>query len=109
MQQAIQPQFEVEVLKGKEKVTRVFFEDGARKEVVEEVPKGWMVYFPAGHSIRVRSQKEMNRMGFDQSPTMLDMESGEEVSTGMSLKTNAQRKSRSRGKSSATGGIMKDG
>jgi len=112
MQQAqnIQPAFEVEALEGKEKVTRTFFDDGVMKQETDEVPRGWNVYFPAGHSIRIRSETEMRRLGFLEAPSLLDMESGEAVqSMNMSLKENARRKTRSRKRSSATGGILKDG
>jgi len=112
MQQAqnIQPMFEVEILEGTEKVTRTYFDDGVMQTATEEVPRGWNVYFPAGHSIRIRTDTEMRRLGFLESPSLLDMESGESVqSMNMSLKENTRRKTRSRKKSSATGGIMKDG
>ena len=110
--QDIKPAFEVEILEGNEMVTRQFFDDGILKKVEESVPKGWMVYFPAGHSIRVRSETELRRLGFHNAPNLLDMESDDEgvIGTGsLSLKENARRKTRSRKKSASTGGIMKDG
>jgi len=112
MQQAqdIKPAFEVEALTGKEKVTRSFYEDGVFKQVDESVDKGWMIYFPNGTSIRIRSEDEMRRLGFLEAPNLLDMESGDEVmNRNMSLKENARRKTKSRKSSSATSGVMKDG
>jgi len=113
MQQAqdVKPAYEVEMLEGKEMVTRSYYEDGTYKQVEEKVDRGWMVYFPNGHSIRVRSSDEMRRLGFMDAPNLLDMETGEEVhNPKVSLKENARRKTRSRKpQSAATGGILKDG
>ena len=109
-QQDIKPAYEVEALEGTQEVTLTKLVDGVITQTVEEVPLGWMVYFPAGHSIRVRTIEELHRMGFDAPPDLLDMESGETVAlSNTSLKENTRRKTRSRKKSSATGGITKDG
>ena len=108
--QDIKPSFEIELLDGNEKVTRSFYEDGVYKQVEETVPRGWNVYFPNGSGIRIRSSEEMRRLGFLEAPNLLDMDSGDEVMPqNLSLKENARRKTKSRKKSSATGGIMKDG
>jgi hypothetical protein len=112
MQQAqdVKPAFEVEHLEGQETVTRNFYKDGVFTQEDEEIDKGYMVYFPNGHSIRVRTDKEMRRLGFLENPELLDMESGETVQQGnMTLKENSRRKTKTRNKTSATSGVMKDG
>lgn len=48
-------------------------------EEAVEYDGGWMVYFPAGHSIRVETREEMIRLGFMEPPPVIDMETGEEV------------------------------
>lgn len=105
--QDVKPEFEVEILEGTEKVIRSFYEKGVFKEVEETVPKGFMVYFPAGHSIRIRHMVEMRRLGFDQAPNLIDMESGEAVPmSNTSLKETSRRKTRvTRGKQAATTGV----
>jgi hypothetical protein len=44
-----------------------------------EVDAGWMVYFPSGSSIRVWTQEELERQGFDNSPPLVDMDTGDIV------------------------------
>jgi len=100
----IKPRFQVEKLKGKQtrKVYRyvpqprldpegnqMVSEDGVKlwgksKLVVEEVtePLGYMVYFPKGHSVHIRTEQELRALGFDRSPTLVDLESGEEMEDG---------------------------
>lgn len=65
-------------------------------QVEVEVPKGWMVYFPNGSSIHVPTEREMRRLKFDQDPTLIEMNSGEEVEGefSMSLKSRSARKTR---------------
>lgn len=81
MNENVKPAFQV-VYRDKpyttQKVKRV---DGAFVyENVEE--KGyWMVYFPQGHSIRITKEAELKRLGFDQSPSLVDMKEGEVVGT----------------------------
>jgi hypothetical protein len=62
----------------------------------KEVDAGWMVYFPNGSSIHVWTKEEMERQGFLESPTLIDMESGEGVPTPdhQSLKDRAEQKER---------------
>lgn len=43
----------------------------------KKVDAGWMVYFPNGSSIRVWSEEEMARQGFDLPPDLVDMDNGE--------------------------------
>lgn len=42
-------------------------------EIVEE-PGGYMVYFPKGHSIRVRTRAELERLGFHKKPKRVAMD-----------------------------------
>jgi len=54
------------------------------QEVTEEM-KTWMVYFPAGHSIRFcgeRGWKELVKLGFHLRPRMIDMDTGDVVDVG---------------------------
>lgn len=44
---------------------------------VEHEPAGYLVTFPNGHSIRVRDQAELARLGFDAEPGLIDMLSGQ--------------------------------
>jgi|TARA_R110000751_G_scaffold16789_4_gene52772 hypothetical protein len=55
---------------------------------------GWMVYFPSGSSIRVWTEEEMLRQGFLSDPTLVNMETGDDmgpVSSG-SLKSRSEQK-----------------
>ena len=54
---------------------------------------GYMVYFPNGSSIHVRSDEEMERLGFDHEPDLIDLDTGEiDVKGGStSLKRKAER------------------
>ena len=109
--QDVKPEFEVEIMEGTEVITRSFYQDGKFTQKEETVPKGYMVYFPSGHSIRVRSMAEMRRLGFDQSPNLIDMESGEQIpKSNSSLKEHSRRKTRkTRASPSATGGVQASG
>lgn len=60
-----------------------------------EAPFGYMVYFPQGHSLRVKSLEELRRLGFHRQPGLVDMESGEvikEDTETLSLKDRVLRK-----------------
>lgn len=49
-------------------------------ELVEVVvPEAWDIYFPGGHMIRVEHRDEMYRLGFMTNPSVIDMETGDEV------------------------------
>ena len=65
---------------------------------VRIVPIGYMVYFPAGHSIFVETQEELIRLGFMKGPPIVDMETGEimEVGETLSPKEIVQRATRAR-------------
>lgn len=74
----IRPRFEVHKLEGD--VDRAKYnKDKDGKLVLETVkePAGWMVYFPNGSSIRVRTEQEMMRCGFMEPSPLVDMESGD--------------------------------
>lgn len=51
------------------------------EDVTEKLPC-WLVSFPQGHSIRVTSKKELERMGYHLRPRMVDMETGDVVNIG---------------------------
>lgn len=70
-----------------------------------EVDAGWMIYFPSGSSIRVWTQEEMERQGFDKDPTLVDMETGDESAPmgSSSLKAKSEQvNNRSRSSRAAT-------
>ena len=76
--------FEVEKLPGTVVVTKRKFvkaKDGAQKFITEEVevPAGYMVYFPQGHSIRVFNEAELTRLGLNDKAGYVDMDTGERV------------------------------
>ena len=57
---------------------------------------GWMIYFPSGSSIRVWTEEEMMRQGFLTDPTLVNMDTGDEMgpaNTG-SLKSRSEQKER---------------
>lgn len=87
MMPALKPAFQVEKLKGKVEHKRFSYEprDTGRKDrngnpimthiqKVETVKEdaGYMVYFPRGHSIRVRDDAELKRLGLDRNPHLSD-------------------------------------
>ena len=61
-----------------------------------EVDAGWMVYFPNGASIRVWTEEEMKRQGFLSNPTLVNMETGDDMgpTTNASLKSRSEQKER---------------
>jgi hypothetical protein len=74
------PAFVVQELEGKR--TRTIYEfdaKGKKQAKVVEVPAGYMVKFPhKGHSIRVATKEDLQRLGFDQTVPLLN-EEGEAV------------------------------
>jgi len=44
-----------------------------KKEMRKE-PAGFMVYFPRGHAIRVRTQEDLRAYGLDRKPNIISME-----------------------------------
>jgi len=77
------PQYVVQKLEGTRKhiVSKIDTKnkDGGfiQKEVNE--PAGYMVFFPNGSSIRVRTDEELRRLGFDSPALLIDMDSGDTV------------------------------
>jgi hypothetical protein len=76
----IKPQYIVQKLDGKRKrtVASPAKKGGFDYKEVEE-PAGYMVFFPSGSSIRIRTDDELKRLGFDSPANLVDMESGEVV------------------------------
>jgi hypothetical protein len=66
-----------------------------------EVDAGWDVYFPCGSHVHIWTQEEMERQGFLQNPTLVNMETGDEVGpmADTSFKARAEQVA-NRGKSS---------
>ena len=76
----IKPQYIVQKLDGKRKRTIASpTEKGGFDYNEIEEPAGYMVFFPSGSSIRVRTDDELQRLGFDSPANLVDMESGEIV------------------------------
>ncbi len=44
------------------------------KRVMKKEPAGFMVYFPRGHAIRVRSMEDLKKYGLDQKPNIINLE-----------------------------------
>jgi hypothetical protein len=102
MQQNIMPRFETEALDGKvNEVKATYHKDGKGFEYrVEAKPAGYMVFFPRGHSIRVRNTNELKRLGFHKQPGLVDMDSGDIITPDqekVSLKEMSARKTKGRG------------
>ena len=96
MQQNVKPAFEVEILEGTVKREIVTMVEGELETSTIEEPRGYMIYFPSGHSIRVRNHKELTKLGFHTAPNLVDMDSGDAVSapSQRSLKSEVQRKTK---------------
>ena len=108
----LKPRFEVHKLEGKA-MRRIASPKKDKKGTLlggfdyEEVEHdaGWMVYFPSGSSIRIWTKEELQRQGFDESPTLVNMETGDETApmSSTSLKAKSEQKNaRSRSSRSAT-------
>jgi len=79
-QRNIKPRFEVHQINQTIVETRYRrTEDGINEKYTVEVPYGYDVYFPAGHSIRVATDAELQRLGFMDPPDLIDMDSGDVV------------------------------
>jgi hypothetical protein len=98
MNENIKPRFEVHKLDGKKhrRVAKPKTDKqgkligGFDFEDIEQ-DAGWMVYFPNGASIHIWTQEEMERQGFLSAPTLVDMETGDDIGPAVS----ASLKSRS--------------
>jgi hypothetical protein len=93
-QDKIKPRYEVETVNETVIETHFVREDDRNVEKKVEVPYGYNVYFPAGHSIRVRTNDELRRLGFDVPAELIDEDTGDVVGTtrSASLKQNVQRR-----------------
>lgn len=71
----IRPAFTVKKLDGKASREILSFDKSGKKVVntVEE-DAGYLVKFPKGHSIRVRSDADMKRLGFDRTVPLINDE-----------------------------------
>jgi hypothetical protein len=92
-EQDIKPCWEIEELE--DEVERMVIDysldkDGVsqRSEKMVTEPAGFMVYFPQGHSIRVRNAADLEEMGLTNDVRLIDMNTGEpfEPPQSMSLK-----------------------
>lgn len=107
MQQNIKPRYEVEAVDStmiERRLTRV---DGRNVEEDVKVPYGYNVYFPAGHSMRVATDEELKRLGFDR-PAELINEDGDTVGSTahQSLKRNVRhRQEASKRRSASTSNV----
>jgi len=99
----IKPRFEVHKLDGTAKKTIVSPKTDKKGKLLGgfdyeevEVDAGWMVYFPNGSSIHVWTEEEMARQGFLQPPTLVNMETGDDMGTTSqgSLKSLSEQKER---------------
>ena len=106
--QNIKPRFEVHKIEGKVSYTtyKMKTDDegkpiGGFEPTTVKEPGGYMVYFPTGASIRVRTEKELIAMGFSKDPELVDMDTGDVVEqpTPVSLKTRSEQLT-SRGRNS---------
>lgn len=81
LQQNIKPRYEVEHVDEMVTETHVVRENDRNVEKKVEVPYGYNVYFPAGHSMRVRDDAELKRLGFDKPAELINEETGDVVGT----------------------------
>lgn len=112
----VRPAFEVEKLEGTYFVTTAQYTpktdvDGKpilrksgmpvyeRSFKKEERPRGFMVYFPQGHSTHIPTEELLIDLGYAARPKKVDIVLGEEVPEGMdeSLKELSIRKTRANG------------
>lgn len=93
LQQTIKPSYEVEYVDEVVTETHISRENGQNTEKEVDVPYGFNVYFPAGHSIRVRTEEELRRLGYDRPAELID-EDGEVVGSTaqQTLKRNVQHR-----------------
>lgn len=71
----VRPAFMVKKLDGKRKEEIITFDNQGKKQIkTVEVDAGYMVYMRNGHSIRIRNDADLQRLGFDQTIPLLDDE-----------------------------------
>lgn len=92
----IKPRFETEAVNQQTYHRTLAKHDGKGLSYAKKkAAKGFMVYFPQGHSIHVPNEKELKRLGFHRSANMVDMVTGEEIpAMNMSLKERVARKTK---------------
>lgn len=56
------------------------------KEIVE-APRGWMIFFPAGHSLHIASEEEMKRHGFMDAEGRMVRAGLVDMQTGLAIET----------------------
>lgn len=80
----IVPAFVVRKEEGvRKRTTYSFTKEGKRMEKVVEEPAGYIVSFPAkGHSIRVRNEHELRRLGFDKTIPLVNAGSDDDDEYG---------------------------
>ncbi len=75
IKQKIRPAFIVKKLEGKVQRQMITFDSKKQKHsTMVEVDAGFLVKFRAGHSIRVFTQDDLTRLGFDQTVPLLNDE-----------------------------------
>tara|TARA_R100001594_G_scaffold22817_1_gene44311 strand:- start:6393 stop:6731 length:339 start_codon:yes stop_codon:yes gene_type:complete len=76
----VKPAYIVQRIEGKVKHTTAKpKETGGFDYTEKQEPGGYMVYLPNGDSLRVRTDGELQRLGFDSPANLVDMDSGEVV------------------------------
>lgn len=102
MNDSVVQAFQVEAVEGHKTVMRATYnkEKGGFDYTPVKEEWGFMVYFPGGHSLRVKDVKELERLGFTDKPKLVDLETGEEVPQHFdnSPKAMVQRNTQTRGK-----------
>lgn len=79
LKEQYRPAFTVKKLDGKRTEELITWDNKGQKQVkLVEVDAGYMVYMRNGHSIRVRDEANLKRLGFDQTIPLVDDE-GESV------------------------------
>lgn len=81
--QDIKPTYEVHPFNGTTTRNVCTIDEKTRQVVCKDEPDsgGYIVYFPKGHSIRVRDDEELAVLGFDKPAKLIDMETGDETGT----------------------------
>ncbi len=90
----VQPRYEVYPVEEKltRKVCTPAKDGGFTYEEVEETRECFDVFFPGGHSLRVRGRDELARLGYTKSPDLVDMDTGDVIAKGQtSLKEMVKR------------------
>jgi hypothetical protein len=95
----IKPAYQVQRLTGVVKRPVRNFVDGKIVTTEREEPAGFMVYFPQGTSMRVRTIEELVAYGLGEEPQLIDMETGDPfVLPRMDLKAEVERQTKRRGR-----------